>query len=625
MSSTVLTKLAIAAGGALLGFKVLDDKIHLRSDIRYARRLSPMKRELDAQFAAETSTTADLFATALAKYADKTAILFEDREVTFRDLEVQSNAVANWALSVGLKRGDVAALVMENRPEYIVTWLGLTKIGVQIALINYNLVGRSLLHCISVADSKLVIFGVEVADNLATVSDDLEAKGVPMFCSGGDAAFASSLDDALAGVPSTPVSPALRKGIKFGDNFGYIYTSGTTGLPKAAVIKHAKMYSFGGLFCRSFCVDHTDRVYCTLPLYHSAGGGCGVGMMLYGGATLIIRRKFSASQFWEDCKKYNATVVQYIGELCRYLLTAPPSAADKAHNVRIAIGNGLRPDIWAKFQERFNVPEIGEFYGATEGNLALVNHCVDKESQGAVGRMGALMLKVTGVKLAKFNIEEEIPIRGADGFCIECKDGEAGELLGPVKEEDPRTRFEGYTDPAATSKKVIKDAFVKGDTYFRTGDLLMRDSRGFYHFVDRIGDTFRWKGENVSTTEVAECLSTYPGVLEANVYGAAVPGKDGRACMAAMVVDRSAFDLAGFAKHTAKNLPTYAVPLFLRYLPQVEVTGTFKHMKVKLRKEGADPTKVTEDPLFWLNPASKTYEELDAPAWGTIVNGQSKL
>lgn len=561
---------------------------------------------------------------ALERWPDRDAVVFENRALTFRDIETQSNAVANWALSKGFGHGDVVALDMENRPEVIITWLGLTKIGVVISLLNHNLVRKSLLHCIKVCHARAVIFGHEVSELVETVAASLDEAGIGMYCVGGAASFGIPIDEAIAAAPTDAPSPALRKNVKFLDTFGYIYTSGTTGLPKAAVIKHSKMFGFGALFCRTFQVDETDRIYCTLPLYHSAGGGCGVGMMLYGGATLIIKRKFSARAFWSDCQKYNATVVQYIGELCRYLLSAPPSPADRAHRVRIAIGNGLRPDIWAEFQERFGVPQIGEFYGATEGNMALVNHCVTKEDRGAVGRMGWLMKKVMGIKLAKFDIEEEEPVRGPDGFCVECRDGEPGELLAPIKDGDPRTRFEGYTDPKATSKKIITDAFVKGDKYFRTGDLITRDSKGYFYFTDRIGDTFRWHGENVSTTEVAECVSAFPGVSEANVYGVEVPGMDGRACMVAMVADKDTLNLAKFAEHNRANLPSYANPIFLRFLPQIEVTGTFKHLKVQLRKEGIDPAKVT-DPVYWLNPDTKAFEPLDAEAYARIAGGNARL
>lgn len=265
-----------------------------------------------------------------------------------------------------------------------------------------------------------------------------------------------------------------RSGLKTTDTFGFIYTSGTTGLPKAAVIKHLRMIAFGLGFIRTFLIGQNDRIYCALPLYHSAGGAVGVGMMIQSGASFVIKKKFSVSQFWPDVAKYECTVIQYIGELCRYLLAAPPSPYDKNHKVRIAIGNGLRPDIWANFQDRFSIPEVGEFYGSTEGNAALFNHCTQPSAQGAVGRTGSLLDRVIGFALVKFDVDNEVPIRDENGFCIRCGEGETGELLGLIKENDPIAQFQGYTNQEASQKKIITDVFVKGDKYFRTGDLLQK-------------------------------------------------------------------------------------------------------------------------------------------------------
>jgi len=401
-------------------------------------------------------------------------------------------------------------------------------------------------------------------------------------------------------------------------------------LPKAATIKHLRLFSMGKAFTTMFNVTYDDRIYCVLPLYHSAGGLCGVGMTICSGATMILKKKFSATSFFKDCREQKVTVVQYIGELCRYLLTAPPTKEDATNDIRIAIGNGLRPDIWAKFQSRFGIREIGEFYGSTEGNAALFNHCTSAAAQGAVGRMGPLLVKASKVKLVKFDVVSEEPVRDASGFCIPCNKGEVGELLGEIDESDPLRQFAGYyNNNKGTSSKILTDAFKKGDRYFRTGDLLRHDSSGYWYFVDRIGDTFRWKGENVSTTEVAEVVSTFPGVEEVNVYGVSVPGKDGRACMAAMVI-RDGLDFAKLAKHCTDNLPAYAVPVFLRRLPVIEVTGTFKHQKVELRNQGCDPTKTTSDgkvdPLYMYDPDQKTYVPLTTKVYQEgIVQGRAKL
>jgi len=345
--------------------------------------------------------------------------------------------------------------------------------------------------------------------------------------------------------------------------------------------------------------------------------------MIEGGITIVTRKKFSVNSFWKDATESKATVIQYIGELCRYLLNQPPGQYDQAHKVRVAIGNGLRPEIWIPFQQRFNIPEIGEFYGSTEGNASLGNHSKTKESAGFVGRQGYLMRKISGVKIVKFDVDKEEVIRGKDGFCIECQPGEPGEFIGPIVATNALSRFDGYTDPAATKKKILSDVFVKGDSYARTGDLLTRNNQGYYSFIDRIGDTFRWKGENVSTTEVAQVLSVFPGVTEANVYGVQIPGKDGRACMAGIICNEN-LDFNGLLKHCNEQLPSYAVPIFLRKLKEIDITGTFKHQKVELRKEGID-LKVVKDSIYWLSPNSKKYELFNQAVFDQIVSGKAKL
>jgi acyl-CoA synthetase (AMP-forming)/AMP-acid ligase II len=355
-------------------------------------------------------------------------------------------------------------------------------------------------------------------------------------------------------------------------------------------------------------------------------------MLLAGGCTLIVRRKFSASQFFRDCARHGATVTQYIGELCRYLLATPAdSATDRGHSLRIAIGNGLRPEIWASFQKRFGIREIGEFYGATEGNGALVNHCRSAADRGAVGRMGLLLRAATGYRLCRFDVENEAPLRDEEtGFCLECGVDEPGELLMPIKAGEPSTQFAGYNSAEATRRKIAQNVFVRGDKYFRSGDLLRRDKRGYYHFVDRIGDTFRWKGENCSTSEVAKVVSVFSGVEECNVYGVLIPeNRDGRAPMAAIVPrggDVGAIDMAGLAQHVQRELPSYARPVFLRILPKQAVTSTFKHKKVQLRKQGCDPSAVDGDALYWLpTSGARAYVPFGAPELHRIVTGKARL
>jgi fatty-acyl-CoA synthase len=396
-----------------------------------------------------------------------------------------------------------------------------------------------------------------------------------------------------------------------------IYTSGTTGLPKAARISHSKALLGGIASWKSQKLTPNDRTYCCLPLYHSAGGMMAVGAALLSGGSLVIVRRFSAKRFWSDCTQHDVTAFQYIGELCRYLLNSPPHPDERRHQIRCAIGNGLRPEVWEPFQERFQIPRIVEFYGATEGNFALINF---SGKVGAIGQFPGFLRKLVGIELVRFDIESDELVYGADGFCERCDFDEAGELLIKITET---TRFEGYTNDSATEKKVLRNAFEEGDAYFRSGDLLRLDAEGFFFFVDRIGDTFRWKGENVATSEVAEVISAAAGIDEANVYGVEIPGTDGRAGMAALVANAD-FDIDSLSRLVEEGLASYARPIFIRLLQQMEITGTFKHRKVDLVREGFDPAKLS-DRLFFRDPEKGRYVPLDPGAFERIESGQIRL
>jgi fatty-acyl-CoA synthase len=426
-------------------------------------------------------------------------------------------------------------------------------------------------------------------------------------------------DAALAAESPDAADKVWRDGVTCKDKAFYIYTSGTTGLPKASNFTHLRMLFMMHGFQGALRSTARDRMYNVLPLYHSAGGVCAIGPALLTGGAVILKRKFSVHEFWDDVHRHRATMFQYIGELCRYLLNAPTTRHEHDHAIRVITGNGLRPEIWRTFQERFAIPKIIEFYGATEGNVSMLNY---DGKVGAVGRVPSYMRAMVTTRIVKFDIESETPVRGADGFCIECADNEAGETIGKIADE-PGKSFDGYTKESDTRKKVLHDVFEKGDAWFRTGDLMRRDAQGYFYFVDRIGDTFRWKGENIATGEVAEALGVIPGVRDANVYGVAVPGADGRAGMAALVTGGD-FDITKLADALAGNLPAYARPVFLRLLPEIEITGTFKHRKVDLVKEGVD-LKAFRDPIYWLNPATETYEPLTADTAQDIANGGVKL
>jgi fatty-acyl-CoA synthase len=591
----------------------------LKREVRYVRtgmRITSRVKGLDLD---APRTTADVLEEWAKKTPEAPAIHFEDRVVSWKELDQGAARYARWAMDRGIGKGDAVAILMENRPEYIMAWFGLHKIGAIGALINTNQTAAPLAHSLGISGAKHLVLGAELADNYATAIDRLDTP-MTAWATGGGVQGSEDLDAALTQMSPAPIPTTFRDGLKAGDKALYVYTSGTTGMPKAANISHMRaqmmMHAFGG----AADMKASDIMYDVLPLYHSAGGIAALGVLTKGGS-LALRRRFSTTHFWDDCVKYKATLFQYIGELCRYLLNAPPGPNDTAHSLRLIIGNGLRPEIWKPFQDRFKIPNILEFYGATEGNVALLNF---DGKPGAIGRIPGYMKKRMPVRIVKFDIENEQPVRDtATGFCIECAPNEAGEAIGKIDPKDPRSKFEGYSKGSETEKKLLRDVFEKGDVYFRTGDLLKQDELGYFYFIDRIGDTFRWKGENVATSEVAEVLSVYAGVKEANVYGVKVGALDGRAGMASLVVGPE-FDLAALPAHIEKQLPAYARPIFLRVLQnEMEITGTFKHRKVELVKEGFDPSLI-KDPLYWFDPETKSYKPLDAETYLKLAGGEVK-
>ncbi|HEX2592440.1 MAG TPA: long-chain-acyl-CoA synthetase [Rhizomicrobium sp.] len=561
-----------------------------------------------------TRTIVDIVQDHARERPNNIALIYQDRTVTYRALDEGANRYAHWALAQGVMRGDAVALLVENRPEFVMAWLGILKIGGIAALINTNLRGAPLAHSIGIANTKHVIVGAELAANLAEAAPQIESQPAVWITS---ETHDGNLDAALAASSIAPPPADARAGVTCKDKAFYIYTSGTTGLPKAANFTHLRMMFMMNGFSGGLNTTERDRMYNALPLYHTAGGVCALGAMLLVGGACIIRRKFSVSEFWDDCYRYRATCFQYIGELCRYLLNAPPHPHERDHQIRVITGNGLRAEIWPLFQQRFAIPKIIEFYGATEGNVSMLNY---DGTVGAIGRIPSYMRSLITTRLVRFDIEAEMPVRGPDGLCIECENDEAGEAIGEITGEAGKT-FDGYTKAQDTNKKILHDVFKKGDTWFRTGDLLRRDAHGYFYFVDRIGDTFRWKGENVSTNEVAEALNVVPGVRDANVYGVAIPGHDGRAGMAALVAGPE-FDLSALAQNLARNLPAYAQPLFIRLQPEIEITGTFKLRKVDLVQQGFDPRTIA-DPLYVLEHG--VYVPLDAARYDAIVSGQTKI
>jgi fatty-acyl-CoA synthase len=369
-------------------------------------------------------------------------------------------------------------------------------------------------------------------------------------------------------------------------------------------------------------VQPADRMYNCLPMYHSVGGVQVVGAMLVAGGAVVIREKFSASQFWDDIVRWDCTLFEYIGELCRYLLHATPSVSEAEHRIRLACGNGLAPEIWDTFKDRFRIPQILEFYAATEGSVSLFNV---QGKRGAIGHIPPYLSHRFSPALVSIDVETGEPARDKQGFCIACARNQPGEALGKVVNDHASlgSRFEGYTSAEASEKKILRDVFERGDAWFRTGDLMRRDEKGYYYFVDRIGDTFRRKGENVATSEVGEAICAFHGVKHANVYGVAVPGIEGRVGMATLVVD-GRLNLAEFRQYLTSCLPAYARPVFLRIRNQVDLTGTFKYSKTELVREGYDPD-VCADQLFFDSAEVEGFIPLDNELFKRIQDGEFRL
>ncbi len=551
----------------------------------------------------------------------------ERERMTYAELNARANQYARWARAMGYGKGDVIGLLMPNRPEYVAIWLGLSKSGCVTALINTNLPGVALAHCVKDVGAKAVIVDDSMRDLYDSAGPALP-RDTRLFAHGagqrGETPDAPRVDKMLTGFSGADLPLSERVPLSINDRCLYIFTSGTTGMPKAANMNHYRVQLAWLGYSAVVNARSTDRMYIALPMYHSNGGLAAIGAMLAAGGSCLIREKFSAREFWPDIVTNDCTMFFYIGELCRFLLAAPAGPYDTAHHVRLCVGNGLRPDVFIPFRERFRVPRILEFYAATEGNITLFNF---DSKPGAVGRIPKWMESKFVVKIVRFDVETEQPIRTSDGRCVECGPNEIGEALGQILNDPskPANRFEGYADKAASDKKILRDVFVKGDAWFRSGDLMRKDQQCYFYFADRIGDTYRWKGENVSTTEVAEAMTGFPGLREATVYGVAVPGMDGRAGMASLVVDNlAAFDLSGFRAHLAARLPDYARPLFARFQDHLDMTATFKQRKVDLVADGFDPRRI-HDPLFFADPKSSGFAPLDEALYLNICAGKIRV
>jgi fatty-acyl-CoA synthase len=464
-----------------------------------------------------------------------------------------------------------------------------------------------------------VVYGWALSESFESARPHL-ATGAHVWSHGDGGPF-PDIAAQVAGFSGEPLGRGESPPVGIDDLALYVYTSGTTGLPKAARISHYRLMVWTHWFAGMMETGPDDRMYNCLPMYHSIGGAVAIGAALVNGGAAAIREKFSARSFWDDIARFDCTLVQYIGELCRYLLHAPPHPLETRHRLRLAGGNGLRADIWEEFKGRFRIPQILEFYASTEANISLFNV---EGRVGAIGRIPPFMAQRSALALVTFDVARGAPVRNAHGFCVRCAPNEPGEAIGRISQDaaDRASRFDGYSDGTETEKKILRDVFEPGDAWYRTGDLLRRDESGFYFFIDRIGDTFRWKGENVATSEVAAAITAFAGIIDVNVYGVALPGADGRAGMAELVCVRP-IDLAAFRDHLAQRLPRYAHPVLLRMQSAIDVTSTFKPMKNR-SAAGFDPD-ACPDPLYILDPGCRAYVALDRPLYQRIVSGTLRL
>jgi fatty-acyl-CoA synthase len=554
-----------------------------------------------------------------ARQPDAPALLGSDSALSYAALAAACNRYGRWAVARGLAAGDVVCLLMGNCPDYMAIWLGLSRIGVTVALVNTSLRGELLAHSINAVAPRFVITDAALSGAVREVRARLTTSA-EHWTNGPAEPGLPRLDLEIASLPADPLTDVHYRPAALGDRALCIYTSGTTGLPKAANVSHARLMQWSHWFAGLIDVQPGDRMYNCLPMYHSVGGVVATGATLVGGGAVVLRERFSAHAFWNDIVEQRCTLFQYIGELCRYLVNGAPQPQETRHALRLACGNGLRADIWSEFQQRFRIPQVLEYYAATEGNFSLFN-CEGRP--GAVGRIPPFLAHRVPVTVVRFDVDAGGPARDPDGRCVRCAANEVGEAIGQIVAASTATRFEGYTDPEASRAKVLRDVFAPGDAWYRTGDLMRRDEQGFFYFVDRVGDTFRWKGENVSTTEVAEVIAACPGVTEVAVYGVALPKTDGRAGMAALVVSAD-FNLQELRRRLVARLPGYARPVLVRIVPALELTGTFKLKKQELARQGYDPASVS-DQLYLDDGSRQEYVRLDAPLYQRLQAGSLRL
>jgi fatty-acyl-CoA synthase len=566
-------------------------------------------------------TLADVIDGLAAQLGNAPALISPGASLSYRQLTERSNRYARWALTHNLASGDVVCLLLPNCPEYMALWIGLNRVGVVAALLNTHLTGELLAHAVNAAAPRAVIAAASLAGTLQGARALID-PAVKYWALTGYADF-PQVEAELASLSDGPLTGAERRSPSLDDRALYIYTSGTTGPAKPALVSHRRVMQWSHWFAGLIDTQPSDRMYDCLPMYHSIGGVVATGATLVGGGTVVLRERFSAHEFWKDVVAEQCTLFQYIGELCRYLLLSPQQPEEERHRLRLCCGNGLRREVWEAFQKRFRIPQILEYYASTEGSFSLYN-CEGRP--GAIGHTPPFLAHRESVALIRIDPTSAEPLRDESGRCLRCQPDEVGEAVSELQDATGRARglFEGYADREASQRKIARDVFAPGDAWFRSGDLMRQDAQGFFYFVDRVGESFRWKGENVSASEVAGVITSCRGVVAAAVYGVRVPGIEGRAGMAAIVVEASVFALATLRHHLGAHLPDYARPRFVRIVPALEQTGTFKLKTRTLAEQGFDPAAMP-DAVYLDDSESQTYVRLDGPLFERICSGAMRL
>ena len=570
-------------------------------------------------------TLGDLLEARAREHGARALLRYGEREWSYAEVNAQANRVAHAAHALGVGRGDVVALAMENRPEFFFAWFGLAKLGAVAAFLNTQIGGRALAHALAATGAQRVIVGAECLHAFA--APEVDHGGLALWRMAdaerpaGEATrglVALDFDARVAAAPPHDPDPLWRSGLVAGDAAVHIFTSGTTGLPKAAIISHARWLMTGEVMQVTMDIGAADCFYCYLPLFHGAASLSVGATAIYAGASIALRRRFSRRAFWADVRRWRVTVCQYVGETCRYLLAEPPAAGEREHTLRKMVGAGLGVQSWTQWLERFGPMDIYEGWSATEANTTLIN--VDNRV-GSCGRIP--FADKTNLRLVRYDVERDEHVRDGDGRLVPCRPGEVGEAIGMICDlpDVIAGRFEGYTSAEATERKIMRNVFRDGDAWWSSGDLMRIDEDGYCWFVDRIGDTFRWKSENVTTTEVGEILGELPGIESVSVYGVRVPGAEGRAGMAAVVMAPGRpFDPLALYRHAAARLPSYAAPLFVRVRPAADITATYKLRKVELQRQGFDAAQIA-DPLFVRDEQAARYVPLTPAALARALAG----